>query len=401
LPRARACGVFRAALSCNETLSIVYSLDQFASMFADPVRMDAYLAAIERSVRPGDTVVDLGCGPGIFALLACKAGARAVYAIDLEGVVDFGRHLAFHNGFADRVHFLRGDSRQIELPVRADVIISDVRGVLPLFSGAVATMNDARDRFLKPGGILMPSRDTLFAAVLELPDQYKRITESWKSIPGLDLSLGLPLVLNASYRYHLRPEQMLSSAEPWTVLDYRSEVRLPARGRLALPAVRAGTGHGIGLWFATELVEGIGYSTGPRPGETVYGQIFLPWLEPLSFCQGDVCEVDLRAYLVGNDYVWQWETAVPASAHRASAQFRQSTFYGSFFSISSLKKRTADFVPVLSENGLAERWLLHAMDGRQTLEQIAEEGARLFPHVFRRVEDAFYRAADVAEKLSK
>ena len=48
----------------------MYSLEQFASMFADKVRMDAYSAAIERSVRPGDVVVDLGCGPGIFAFLA-------------------------------------------------------------------------------------------------------------------------------------------------------------------------------------------------------------------------------------------------------------------------------------------------------------------------------------------
>ena len=74
-----------------------YSLDQFGRMIDDRLRMDAYSEAIARSVKPGDAVVDLGCGPGIFALLACKAGARCVYAIDINGVVDFGRGLAAAN----------------------------------------------------------------------------------------------------------------------------------------------------------------------------------------------------------------------------------------------------------------------------------------------------------------
>ena len=38
----------------------LYSLEQFAAMFADRVRMDAYIAAIEKAVRPGDTVVQNG-----------------------------------------------------------------------------------------------------------------------------------------------------------------------------------------------------------------------------------------------------------------------------------------------------------------------------------------------------
>ena len=43
----------------------MYSLEQFAMMLSDKVRMDAYSAAIAQSVRPNDAVVDLGCGPEI------------------------------------------------------------------------------------------------------------------------------------------------------------------------------------------------------------------------------------------------------------------------------------------------------------------------------------------------
>jgi len=379
----------------------MYSLDQFAAMFADRVRMDAYCAAIEATVRPGDTVVDLGCGPGIFALLACKAGARTVFAIDVDGVVDFGRHLAAANGFGDRVNFLRGDSRHIHLPERANVIISDIRGVLPLFSHAVGTLEDARVRLLAEGGRLLPSRDTLIAALVELPELYRHIADSWKSIPHLDLSAGLPLVLNAIYRQQLKTEQVVSAALPWHVLDYAAGPKLPAQGTLEFTITRSAEVHGIGLWFETQLVEGIGYSTEPRNGETVYGHIFLPWLEPVALREGAVCSVNLRADLVGNDYVWQWETKLPATDVRTACHFRQSSFYGSVLSPSFLKKLSAGFVPVLSEAGIAERWLLQAMDGKRTLEDIAGEAARLFPAVFHRPADAFNRAAEIADKLAR
>jgi len=118
-------------------------------------------------------------------------------------------------------------------------------------------------------------------------------------------------------------------------------------------------------------------------------------------CDGDVCTVDLRGHLVGGAYVWQWETHRPAANGRPVMHFKQSTFYGGVFSPSSLKKHATDFVPVLSEVGLAERWLLQSMDGKRTLEEIACEAAKLFPQVFRRADDAFTRAADIAEKLAR
>ena len=379
----------------------MYSLEQFAAMFSDRVRMDAYSAAIAKYVRPGDAVLDLGCGPGIFALLACKAGARRVYAIDINSVVEFGRHLAAANGYQEKVQFMCGDSRQVHLPERVNVVISDVRGVLPLYSHSVGTLEDARTRLLADGGQMLPTRDTLMCAIVEVPEYYREIADAWKSIPPLDLSAGLPLVLNGVYRERLKPEQVLSDVQPWCCLDYTIGAKASASGSVRLTASRAGVGNGLGLWFETQLGDGISYCTEPRTGDTVYGHTFLPWLEPVPLEKGDVCEADLRANLVGDDYVWRWETRAPATGARAAIDFHQSSFYGSVFSPSFLKKHSAEFVPVLSEAGLAERWIFEAIDGSRSLESIACEAAGLFPHVFRRVENAFNRAADIAEKFAR
>ena len=370
-------------------------------MFADQHRIEAYISAIQRNVRPGNTVVDIGCGPGIFALLACKAGARCVYAIDTSEVVEFGRHLAAVNGFAGRIHFLRGDSRQIHLPERADVVVADIRGALPLFSRAVGTLQDARTRFLNEQGRLIPASDTLFCSLVEAPAAYGSVANAWKSFAHLNLSSGLPLVLNTLYRQSLKPEQLVSIAMPWHTLDYQRPLDNHAQAVCELIVTRSAFSHGLALWFDAKLDDQVGFSTHPDRGETVYGHIFLPWLQPVPLREGETVTVDLRANLVGNDYIWQWETTIPAAEDRPAIHFKQSTFYGSVFSPSFLKKHATDFVPVLSETGLAERWLFQSMDGNRPLQDIAAEATRLFPHVFRRVDDAFNRAADIAEKFSR
>jgi len=262
-------------------------------------------------------------------------------------------------------------------------------------------LQDARDRFLAEGGHLLPSRDTLYAAIVQLPDAYQQLAGAWKAVPHLDLSQGLPLVLNTIHRHHIKPDQVVSEPRPWYVLGYVAGAKTPAENRIELPITKAVIGHGLGVWFQTQLTEDIGYPTEPRTQETVYGHLFLPWLELVSLREAETCSVDLRAHLVGNDYVWQWETNLPATPEHSQIRFVQSSFYGSLFPPSVLQKRAMGFVPVLDESGQVERWILQAFDGKRSLESIAIEAAQQFPHVFRRVEDAFNRAAEIAEKCSR
>src|SRR5919112_632619 len=130
----------------------MYELIAYAKILADTVRVRAYAVAIRETVGPGAIVVDLGTGPGIFALLACTAGASHVYAIEQDPIVGVARALARANGYADRITFIEASSRAVDLPQRADVMVADVRGMLPLYLDAIVTLADARDRFLRPGG---------------------------------------------------------------------------------------------------------------------------------------------------------------------------------------------------------------------------------------------------------
>jgi SAM-dependent methyltransferase len=379
----------------------MYSLDEFGEMIGDKTRFSAYSEAIARAVKPGDAVADIGSGPGILAFLACRAGARRVFAIEMDGVVDFARQLAQANGLSDRIEFLRGNSRQIRLPEKVNVIVSDLRGALPLFDQAILSVNDARERFLADGGILIPKRDVLLVAMVEAGERYGRITTPWQQVDGLNLSASLSTVLNGLYKAQFKPEQILSDVKAWCTVNYAEQANSRAAASLSLRALRDGTAHGLGMWFETELYQGIGFSTGPGTGETVYGHVFLPWMEPVELAEGEEVEIELHADPVGTDYVWRWITRFQPREGRPEVRFEQSNFYGASFPPSSLRRRAAEFTPVLTEEGQAERWLLQAMNGQTALQEIAQEAARLFPHVFAHPEEAFRRAGELAEKFSR
>ncbi len=380
----------------------MYSLSDYGAMIADASRLEAYSKAIAKAVQPGDSVLEIGCGPGAFALLACQAGARKVYAIDSDEIVHFARDLAIANGFADRMEFFQSDSRRVELPERVNVIVSDVRGSLPLFGQAIATLEDARQRFLAPGGRLIPQRETLRAAVIEADEFYSKLTSPWvKSIPALNLSPALSLLLNGLYTSHFDSGQLLTDPQAWAVLDYLIGAKPSSAANLDFLVTRAGTAHGICLWFETELFDGIGYSSWPQSSKTIYGQVFLPWLEAVPVQPGQRICVSLQANLVVEDYVWQWETKVSVNGKGAVRSFRQSTFKGANFTPHFLRRSAADFVPSLSEDGQADRWLLQAMDGKTSLQQMAQAAAERFPCIFPGWEDALHRAAELVRKFSR
>ena len=370
-------------------------------MIADRWRLDGYAKAIARAVRSGDAVAEIGCGPGVFSLLACRAGARRVFAIESEDSIQFARALAQANGLLERIEFIQSDSRRAELPERANVIVSDIRGTLPLSGSAIRSIEDARRRFLVPGGILIPQKDTLWAAVAEANEYYHGLTAHWKRCAdGLNLSSSLPLVLNEAYSVSFRPSQLLSEPVKWHVLSYAEGAAGSASASLRFRAERNGTAHGLCIWFETQLFGDIGYCSGPSGASTIYGQLFLPFFEPADITEGQEIAIELHADPVGREYIWRWETEI-AVAGGPVRHFQQSTFQGANFTHRSLEQRSADFVPQLSEMGEAERWLLQAMDGKSSLRDIAQEAVKRFPGLFSSWDEAFRRASELSGKFSR
>lgn len=128
------------------------------SMLADAPRTRTYVDAIRAAVRPGDVVVDVGCGTGVLSVAAAQAGARRVYAIERTGIAEVARVLFAENGVADRVTILQGASTAVRLPERADVMVAELVGNELFDEQILAVTRDAHERLLRPGARVVPHR---------------------------------------------------------------------------------------------------------------------------------------------------------------------------------------------------------------------------------------------------
>lgn len=381
----------------------MYSVAAFGRMIADEVRTGAYAAAIAATVRPGSVVLDLGAGTGIMSLLACRAGARKVYAVETSDALGLAEDIARANGLSDRIEFIQARSTDITLAERADVIVSDLRGVLPLLQHHIPSIVDARRRHLAPGGVLVPQRDVLHMAIVEAPSEYERLTTPWRTDRlGFDLSAARVMVLNTWERAFLAAEQMLSAPARWATLDYTT-IEVPnVAGTVSLTAARAGVAHALAVWFDAELAEGIGYSNAPGQPETVYGAGFFPLAAPVEVQPGDQLRVTLRADLVGGDYVCTWDTAA-YSQHTDTprVQFHQSTFFGGPVAPDKVRKRAGAHVPVRNPDGDVDAAILAAMTGQRPVDEIVNQLLEQFPARLRTRAEALARVGDLSERYSR
>ncbi|UCE84701.1 MAG: 50S ribosomal protein L11 methyltransferase, partial [Deltaproteobacteria bacterium] len=222
----------------------MYSTLQFGKMIADAVRMDAYARALRDAVREDSVVLDVGTGTGIFALLACRFGARRVYAIEPGDAIEVAREVAAANGYAERIQFIQDRAEDVKLPERADVIVSDLRGALPFLGGHLQTIADVRERLLAPGGQLIPLRDEVWAAPVEAAALYDGNTAIWTENPwDLDMRPARRLTVNSVWSAAGATTRALAAARHLATVDY-AEVRDPSlRSAATWRVERAGTAH--------------------------------------------------------------------------------------------------------------------------------------------------------------
>ena len=140
------------------------------TMIRDRVRTEAFRRAIDSVVRPGDIVLDVGAGSGILSVFAARAGAARVYAVEQTSVAVLAQQLAAANGVEEIVHVIHGDILDVEPPERVEVIVSEWLGGFGIDEGMLGPVTAARDRWLKPGGVMIPRSVTAWAALVH--DRY-------------------------------------------------------------------------------------------------------------------------------------------------------------------------------------------------------------------------------------
>lgn len=350
-----------------------YSIRQYGDMITAEPRMSVYAEALERAVTPGCTVIEIGSGFGVFAMLACRYGAGKVIAIEPDSSAGLIMPMAQANGCADRITVVRGLSTDYVPDEKADVLISDLRGTIPLFQMHVETIVDARERLLKPGGCQMPLRDTIRVALARSPKIYANYQKPWQSNRFcLDLSLARQFVVNEPIRASLGPRAMLSEAQTLAVLDYLTITEPNLDSTVELVADRDAVAHGMQMWFDAEIANGLTFSNVPGEPPLVYGRKFLPFEQPVRLKQGDRVSARIRAKLVGAQYMLFWSsTFFDGETGEKVQSFVQSSFKSRVFA--RQEHHAGDHVPQASTAVMIDRDILGLVGEGRSLTDIAGE----------------------------
>src|SRR5215813_9167756 len=145
-------------------------------LITDADRNRLFYQALEKNVDSQSNVLDIGSGTGVWAIAAAKLGARRVVASEQDHLlIALIKTLARDNTVADRVEVIQGDSRQVQLNNEFDVVISETIGNLAFDEQIAPIMIDARERFLKPGGVLIPETVALVAAAGHFEQGHKKL----------------------------------------------------------------------------------------------------------------------------------------------------------------------------------------------------------------------------------
>ena len=298
-------------------------LDYYRTLMADDIRMVKYRRALSAVLRKDDSVIDLGCGTGILAFIACSLGARHVAAIDSRNVAHAAELMAKHLGFADRMSVMHQDSGTVSLPERANVLVTETLGMLGLDEGILGNVIDARRRLLVADARVIPKTVSVSFVPIDSPEIYDRHVGWWRTeSSGFDLSPLAVFASNSIFPVKLDAGSFLSKGAETIVAGLETVEESTASGAVTFVSSRSGQLHGFGGWFTATLAPGIELSS--LTDETHWYHGFLPLEHPIELVAG--ARIHLKVESHSNGHVWRWHGEVESSS---TVAFDQCTAFGS------------------------------------------------------------------------
>jgi len=253
------------------------------TMVADRPRTDAFAAAIKEVVRAGDRIIDVGTGSGLLAMLAARAGAERVYALDQASVLEVAEQVVRANGLADQVEAVRCNARDFQLAEPADLMISEWLGHFGFAEAMFQDVMRCRVDNLRKGGRMLPSGIELKIAPVESEALYDEDGPGFwrKEVHGVDFSLleRLELEQGVALKTNIYPEDLLAPGEVILDLDLaEADEDSPWQsGEVAFVLERSGRLDGFAGWFAAQLSPSVKLDTAPGAPLTHWQQTYFPF----------------------------------------------------------------------------------------------------------------------------
>jgi SAM-dependent methyltransferase len=273
-----------------------------AAMVLDHVRVDAYARAIAQVVRPGDVVLDIGSGTGILALLAARAGARRVYAVERTGAIEMiGLH-ARENGLADVIEPIRADFADVEsLPEPPRVVIAEMLGHFAPAEQSHRAYRLAR-RLASAGASLIPGGYRLVFAAAR-PRGLEQELTALADVRGIRLGALVERLHRRVAYVRLEPADLVGPQ--WDGPLVASDAELPVHVTGEAPVAVDGPVTAIAVSFTATLAPGIELTSAVGAAATHWRQTIFP-IEALPARAGERLTVDIWPRISADRGTWAW-----------------------------------------------------------------------------------------------
>ncbi|THG98393.1 hypothetical protein EW026_g3779 [Hermanssonia centrifuga] len=264
-------------------------------MLKDSVRTGSYRNAIINNPHlfKGKTVLDVGCGTGILSMFAAKAGAKHVVGIDMSNIIDQATKIIEANGFKDTITLVKGKLEEATLPITEfDIIVSEWMGYFLLYESMLDTVLLARDKYLKPGGLMFPDEATMYLAAIEDMDYKEEKINFWDNVYGFDYScikeiaLREPLVDTVELKSVVTDPCQIKHIDLLTVKKEDLTFKVP----FSLTATRNDYVHAFLAWFDISFAachKPVKFSTGPHAKYTHWKQTVFYTPDTLTVSAGE------------------------------------------------------------------------------------------------------------------
>lgn len=277
-------------------------IEYHRTLIADHVRNEAFYKALKSVIVPGkSTVADIGAGTGLLGLMASKLGAREVLLFETAEVAGVAAKVLKANR-AKNCQIFPCHSTEFQDPPRVDIVVSETLGNYALEENIIETLHDARARFLRDGGVMIPARVAQFVAPVTSPriDSELRAWERAGSALDLPVDLGVAQAMsfNNAYVRAFKPADLLdggATAVAWDRVELGSDKRGSRKGEASWKLDKAATVYGLAVWWVADLVPGVSLSTAPDAPRTHWEQLYFPLMTPVVLQAGETLRASLRS----------------------------------------------------------------------------------------------------------
>ena len=259
----------------------------YLPMVQDTARHKIYEMAFRSAIRSNSSVLDIGAGTGLFAMMAARAGAAQVVTCEANlAVAEVVSEIISRNGLADRVRVVAKHSSDLEIGVDlngpADVMVWDNLSRTLIGAGALPTVEQAVRRLVRPNGRVIPAKGAICVALAE---DRKAHRQQMGIVEGFDLSPFNRLAAPCYWIEH--PERLVQRSEPSDLFhfDFESGGPFPQARATVTFSTSGGRVNGIAQWIYLELDE---ESECYFPDKTSsLGGMFYPLMRPIEMALGD------------------------------------------------------------------------------------------------------------------